>query len=95
MTPKFAVAKIAAAAAAFAILGTALPAVSTPAEAKPVKKIVRITTKHVFVHRRVFRPRLVVASVAAPLPGCYWLKVRAIRTGRNFWWNQYNTCIGE
>lgn len=94
MAAKSVITKIATAATAFALLGSALPAVSTPADAKPIK-IVKIATKHIHVHRRFYGPGLVIAGVAAASSSCYWLKVRAIRTDSDYWWDRYNTCIGE
>jgi hypothetical protein len=26
---------------------------------------------------------------------CYWLKVRAMRTGSRYWWNRYYECLDE
>ncbi|HKZ97814.1 MAG TPA: hypothetical protein VJ045_12640 [Hyphomicrobiaceae bacterium] len=25
---------------------------------------------------------------------CYWLKVKAIRTGSRYWWRRYHECVG-
>jgi len=93
MATKSLISKIAATATAFAILGTALPAVSTPAEAKPIKVIK--FAKHVHHYRHFYGTGLLIAGVAAASSNCYWLKVRALRSGDDYWWDRYNACIGE
>ena len=93
MATKFIISRFAAAAAALAVLGTALPAVTTPVEAKPIK-IIKVA-KHVHHYRRFYGTGLVIAGVAAASSSCYRLKVRALRTGDDYWWDRYNACIGD
>jgi len=93
MATKSLISKFAATATAFAILGAAVPAISTPVEAKPIK-VIKVA-KHVHHYRRYYGAGLVIAGVAAASSSCYWLKVRALRTGDEYWWDRYNACIGE
>lgn len=93
MATKSLISKIAATATAFAILSAAMPAISTPAEAKPIK-IIKIS-KHFHHYRGFYGAGLVIAGVAAASSSCYWLKVRALRTGDDYWWDRYNACIGD
>jgi hypothetical protein len=93
MATKSLISKIVATASAVAILGTALPAVTTPVEAKPIK-IIKVS-KHVHHYRHFYGTGLVIAGVAAASSSCYWLKVRALRTGDDYWWDRYHACIGD
>ena len=68
MATKSLISKIAAAATAFAILGAALPVVSTPVEAKPIK-IIKVA-KHVHHYRGLYGTGLVIAGVAAASSSC-------------------------
>ncbi len=89
--------KIAAAAVAVAIAGAAIPGSVTPAEAKKlilVKK--HIHHGHHF-HRRHIGPVLFVAGATAYAASrsCYWMKVRALNTGSEYWWERYQECRGN
>ena len=89
--------KLAAIATAVAIGGAAVPGVSAPAEAK---KLI-IIKKH--FHKGFYRPYAYVgtglllagAGYYAYGPSCHWLKVRAINTGSDYWWDRYHACRGD
>ena len=84
--------KFAAAAAAVAVLGAAVPGAVTPAEAK---KIV-VKGPHYHPHfGRYIVGGLALAATYEASRSCYWLKVRALRTDSSYWWDRYQSCIGE
>jgi hypothetical protein len=90
---------LAAVAAAIAIGSAAVPGVSTPAEAKKI----------IFVKKHFhgfYRPYAYVGTGLLLAGGgyygyssyygsCHWLKVRAIRTGSDYWWDRYHACRGD
>jgi hypothetical protein len=89
--------KIVAAATALAIAGAALPGVTAPAEAKKLVFIKKGFHPH-FHHRhygRYIGSGLVIAGAYGASRSCYWMKVRAINTGSDYWWDRYNECRGE
>jgi len=90
--------KFAAIATAVAIGSAAVPGVSAPAEAKKVIFVKKVFHKH-FAHRhhRYIGTGLLLAGGGyyAYNNGCYWLKVRAINTGSEYWWDRYHACRGE
>jgi ABC-type sugar transport system substrate-binding protein len=81
---------------ALAVACSLAPGFAAPAEAKKFV-IVKKVFHHSFHHRRYYGPALLVAGagVYAASHSCHWLKVRAINSGRTYWWNRYNDCIGE
>jgi hypothetical protein len=87
---------LATAALALAFAGAAIPGAVTPAEAKKII-IVKKGHPHYHHHFRYFRPGVVVAGAGYGVAGggCYWLKARALNTGRPYWWDRYRNCIGE
>jgi len=68
------------------------------AEAKKVIFVKKVFHKH-FAHRhhRYIGTGLLLAGGGyyAYNNGCYWLKVRAINTGSEYWWDRYHACRGE
>ena len=86
--------KIAAAAAALAIGGAAIPATVTPAEAKKLV-FVKKFPHHGPHFGRYIGAGLLVAGAYAGSQSCYWLKVRAMNTGSSYWWDRYHDCIAD
>lgn len=86
--------KITAAAVTLAVAGAALPGVSTEAEAKKIvfKKVYH--SKVFFGGHRHHHRRHGVILVGGFGGGCYWLKERALDTGRPYWWARYAACRG-
>ena len=85
--------KIAAAAAAIAITGAAVPGAITPAEAKKI--IIKGSHHHHPHYGRYVVGGLALATVYGASQSCYWLKVRAARTGSEYWWDRYQACLGD
>ncbi len=90
--------------AAFAITmlaGAAIPGAVTPAEAGVKHPRAHHRMHHMMHHfhnrhhRYFYGRRVVVGRYYGGGDGCYWLKRRALFTGRPYWWNRYNECIGE
>lgn len=86
--------KITVAAGVLAVAGAALPGGATPAEAK---KLVLIKTGHYFHHHHGhWRSGIYfVDGSYRYYRSCYWLKVRALETGRQYWWNRYYACKAD
>ena len=90
---------LAAVAAAIAIGSAAVPGVSTPAEAKKII-IIKKHGHHFYRHARFIGPALLLAGggyygYSSYYGSCHWLKVRAIRTGSDYWWDRYHACRGD
>jgi hypothetical protein len=88
--------KLASATVAAALLFTGLATSTAPAEAKGLK-IVSIHHHPHFRHwgygAAIAGAGVVIASTA--YSSCYWLKVRALRTGSDYWWDRYHDCRGD
>ena len=83
--------KLAAAALALVVAGAAAPALVAPAEAKPIAK-----GGHHHPHfGRFIVGGLALAGTYEASRSCYWLKVRALRTDSEYWWDRYHSCIGD
>jgi hypothetical protein len=89
--------KITAATLTLAVAGAALPGTSAPAEGKQLVISVKHSHKGSH-HRRHFVPGLLLWSgdygYYSYSEGCYPLKVRALETGRAYWWQRYYACRG-
>lgn len=83
---------LAAVAAAIAVGSAAVPGLSTPAEAKKI-----VIFKKYHHHGRIFlgTSLLVAGSGYYYYHSCHWLKVKAIRTGSDYWWDRYHNCKGD
>lgn len=88
---------LAAVATAIAIGSAALPVVSTPAEAKKIIFVKKSFHKG-FHHKHFYYGSgllLTGGGYYAYHHSCHWLKVRAIRTGSDYWWDRYHACRGD
>ena len=84
-----------AVAAAIAIGSAAVPGVATPAEAK---KIVIFKKHHHHHHGKLFlgTSLLLAGSGGYYYYGsCYRLKLKAIRSGSDYWWDRYYACKSD
>ncbi len=87
--------------AAFAVTmlaNAAIPGAVAPAEAGVKHPRAHHRMHHLMHrlhHRHFYGNRLVVVRGYGGGDGCYWLKRRAVFTGRPYWWHRYNECIGE
>jgi hypothetical protein len=84
--------KIAVLAATIAVAGTALPGATAPAEAKKI--VIVKHGHHHYRHAYFYRPAVVYSYAYTSGYSCYWLKERALETGRSYWWDRYRACRG-
>lgn len=82
---------LAAVATAIAIGSIALPGVSAPAEAKKISFFKKGFRSYAYVGTGL----LLASGYYGYYHGCHWLKVRAIRTGSDYWWDRYHACRGD
>ena len=87
--------KFAAIATAVAVGSAAVPGVSTPAEAKKIIIVKKGFHKFHHGHRYIGTGLLLAGAGYYAYNGCHWLKVRAINTGSEYWWDRYHACRGD